>query len=155
MPHGWHEYETVALHTLIIYLYLVVLVRVFGRRQLGQLTVIDLLVIILLGSTVETAMIHGDTSLGAGMLSAAVLLLTNFILTKIFFRFRRLRHLVGSEPMILVHDGQFVESTLKRVGLTEDDVLQALRGREQEGIENVRFAVLETDGTVNVISRKP
>lgn len=146
-------YLTVALHTLIIYLYLILLVRLFGRRQLGQLTVIDLLVIVLLGSAVETAMINGNTALRAGLASAATLLLVNFLLAKLFLRFKRLRHLVGSGPLLVVHDGHFVEENLKRAGLTEDDVREALRGREQSDVAKVRFAILEVDGTINVVPR--
>ena len=151
MHNAWQTYGTVALHTLIIYLYLIVLVRLFSRRQLGQLTVIDLLVIILLGSTVETAMINGNTALRAGLISAATLLAANYVVSQLFLKSKKIRHLVGSGPVVLVHDGQYVEENLKRVGMTEEDVLQALRSREQPGIEGVRFAVLETDGTVNVI----
>jgi len=96
-------------------------------------------------------MIHGNTSLAAGIVSALTLLLTNFALTKIFLKFKRLRHLVGSGPILLVDNGKFVDEHLKQAGFTEADVLQALRGREENNLENVRFAVLETDGTVNVI----
>ncbi len=144
-------YLEVAGTTMAIYLYLVLLVRLLGRRQLGQLSAVDLLILILLGSAVETGMIHGNTSLAAGIVSALTLLLTNFALTKIFLKFKRFRHLVGSGPILLVDNGKFVEEHLKRAGFTEADVLQALRGREEDGLENVRFAVLETDGTVNVI----
>src|SRR5229473_6522292 len=74
----------VAGSTAAIYLFLLVLLRLFGRRQLGQLTVIDLVVVLLLGSAVETAMIHGDVSLPAGLASAATLLVLNRILTVVF-----------------------------------------------------------------------
>ncbi len=151
MSSPWQTYGTVALHTLIIYLYLIVLVRIFSRRQLGQLTVIDLIVIILLGSAVETAMINGNTSIRAGLVSAATLLLVNYGISKLFLRFKRLRHLVGSGPVLIVHNGQFVEENLKRLGLTHDDVLEALRSRECANVEDVKFAVMEVDGTVNVI----
>jgi uncharacterized membrane protein YcaP (DUF421 family) len=146
-------YGVVALHTFIIYIYLIVLVRIFGRRQLGQLTVIDLLVIILLGSTVETAMINGNTAIRAGLLSATTLLATNFILSKLFGRFKRLRHLAGAGPTLLVHDGHMIQENLKRAGLSEDDVMEALRGRECADINDIRSAVLEVDGTVNVVWR--
>lgn len=144
-------YWTVALHTLIIYCYLILLVRLFSRRQLGQLTVIDLLVIILLGSAVETAMINGNTSLRAGLVSAATLLLTNFLLGRICLKSKRLRHFVGAGPVLVVHDGHFVEENMKRIGLTDDDVMEALRSREVDDISKVRFGVMEVDGTFNVI----
>lgn len=148
------RYWPVALNTVVVYAFLILLVRLFGRRQLGQLTVIDLLVIILLGSAVETAMINGNTAIRAGLLSAGTLLVLNFLLNKLLYRFKRLRHLVGSGPLIIVHDGRFVHENLKRAGLTEEDALEALRAREQPSVEGVKFAVLEVDGTVNVVPRE-
>lgn len=147
------EYGTVALHTFIIYIYLIVLVRLFGRRQLEQLTVIDLLVLILLGSAVETAMINGNTAIRAGLISATTLMVANFALSKLFGRFKRLRLLAGSGPILIVHDGNFLEENIKRVGLTESDVMQALRSRECADVAAVKSAILEVDGTINVLWR--
>lgn len=151
MKIDWHSLLQVALQTTVIYLYLVVALRILGRRQLGQLTVIDLLVVILLGSAVETALIHGDTSLKAGLLSASVLMVLNKALSKLFLRSKKWRHLVGCGPTLLVHDGEFVCEHLKQIGFTEEDVMAGLRQRGYSDLKGVRFAVLETDGTINVI----
>jgi uncharacterized membrane protein YcaP (DUF421 family) len=118
---------------------------------MGQLTVIDLLLVICLGSAVETAMINGNTSLRAGLISATTLFAANFVLTKGFLRFKRFRHLVGSGPILLIHDRQFVHENLRRTGFTEEDVTEALRSREFNDINKVRFAVLEVDGSINVV----
>jgi uncharacterized membrane protein YcaP (DUF421 family) len=143
----------VAGSTAAIYLFLIILLRVFGRRQLGQLTVIDLVVVILLGSAVETAMIHGDVTLPAGLASAATLLVLNRILTVVFLRSERLSHLVGGGPVLLVHEGRPVPEHLRRVGMTHDDLVEALRARGYSGPAEVREAILETDGSVSVIPR--
>jgi uncharacterized membrane protein YcaP (DUF421 family) len=112
-----------------IYLFLLALLRLFGRRQLGQLTVIDLVVVLLLGSAVETAMIHGDVSLPAGFASAGTLMLMNRLLTAVFLRSERFCNLVGGGPVLLVHDGSPVEEHLRRVGITHTDLEEALRAR--------------------------
>jgi len=143
----------VAGSTAVIYGVVIFLLRLAGRRQLGQLTAIDLVVFLTLGSAVETAMIHGDTSLAAGLVSAATLLLLNFGLNRVLLRSRRLRHLVGGGPILLVHDGRLVDEHLRRVGLTDQDVDEALRARGYASRADVRDAVLETDGTINVIPR--
>ncbi len=142
---------TVALHTAAIYLFLIFMLRAFNRRQLGQLTVIDLVIIILLGSAVETAMVNANTTLVAGLISAGTLLILNRLFGLLFFRSKRLRHIVTCGPVLLVHDGQFVDERLKRAGLTRADVMEALREHEQADIANIRFAVLETDGSINVV----
>ena len=143
----------VAGSTAAIYLFLIVLLRLFGRRQLGQLTVIDLVVVLLLGSAVETAMIHGDVSLPAGLASVATLLLMNRLLTAVFLRSERLCNLVGGGPVLLVHEGSPVEEHLRRVGMTHADLEEALRARGYHGPADVREAILETDGSVSVVPR--
>src|SRR5690349_25029534 len=104
-------------HTLAIYAFLIFGLRVLGRRQTGQLTVLDLTIIILLGSAVETAMIAGNTRLVAGLVSAATLLAANRVLTRIVCRSRRLRRLIVGNPVLLVHNGHFIEEHLKKAGL--------------------------------------
>ena len=155
MPETVRPLIPVAFHTLAIYVFLIVALRATSRRQLGQLTVIDLTVVILLGSAVETAMVHANTSLSAGLVSASVLLITNAIFGKVLVRSRHLRHIVQSGPVLLVHDGQFVEEHLKRMGLTHENVLQALREHECSDIKTIKFAVLETDGVINVVPAGP
>jgi uncharacterized membrane protein YcaP (DUF421 family) len=141
--------------TAALYLFLIVILRALGRRQLGQLTVIDLVVVLLLGSAVETAMIHGNTSLPVGLASAATLLILNRALTVALLRSRRLSHLVNGGPVLLLHDGRVLDEHLARVGMTRADLVEALRSRGFTGAHGVRSAVLETDGTVSVIGDAP
>jgi uncharacterized membrane protein YcaP (DUF421 family) len=141
----------VLFHTAVIYTFLILMLRFASPRQLGQFTAIDLVVVILLGSAVETAMVNGNTSLPAGLVCATTLLLLNRLASRLFLRSRRLRHLVSTGPTVLIHDGKFVDEHLRRAGLTHADVLEALRQREESDVSQVRFAVLETDGTINVV----
>ncbi len=144
----------VAGSTAAIYLFLLLLLRLFGRRELAQLTVVDLIVVLILGSAVETAMIHGNLTLPAGLISAATLLVLNKALTMIFLRSQRLRHLVGGGPVLLVNDGRPVRSHLRRVGITEADMAEAIRGKGYADVSTVRFAVLETNGEVTVVPKR-
>lgn len=145
------QYLPVLGNTVAIYFFLVVMVRFFGRRQLGQLTPIDFVVVILLGSCVETSMIHGDTGLRAGLLSATALLIVNRLFGLLFAKSRRLRHLMVAGPVLVVHNGRFVAANLHKLGLTEADVLEALRAREQSDLSKIRFGVMEADGEINVV----
>ncbi len=142
----------VAGTTALLYLFLITILRIVGRRQLAQLSVLDLVVVLLLGSAVETAMIHGDLSLPAGLVSAATLLGLNKAMTWVFLRSPRLNMLVNGGPILLVHDGRVIEAHLRRVGLTRPDLDAALRGRGFTGPAGVREAVLETDGTISVVT---
>jgi uncharacterized membrane protein YcaP (DUF421 family) len=140
----------VAGSTLFIYLFLVAGFALVGRRTLSQLSMIDLVIILIMGSAVETAMVHGDTSLTAGLASATTLLVIN----RVFAVGRRrgwLRWLFPHEPYLLVQDGRVIEAHLKRAELTRDDLLEAMRERGYSSFADVRYAVLEEDGEINVI----
>ena len=150
---AWQPMFLVAWHTLAIYLFLIVAFRIVGRRQLGQLNVIDLVILVVMGSAVETAMVAGDTSLPAGLVSAATLLLANRAIAAVLSRSRRWRRLVSGDPVLLVKEGQFIEEHLRRAGLTHDDVLEALREREECDVSHVKFAVIETNGAITVIPK--
>jgi uncharacterized membrane protein YcaP (DUF421 family) len=140
--------------TTVIYLFLIVLLRLFGRRELGQLSVVDLIVVLILGSAVETAMIHGNLTLPAGLTSAATLLVVNKLLTWLFLRFKRLSHLVGGGPILLVHNGKLVDEHCHRVGMSSADVSEAVRSRGYDDITKIKFAILETDGEVTVVPKE-
>lgn len=140
--------------TLVLYVFLIAGFRLMGRRQMAQLTVVDLVIITIMGSAVETAMIAGNTSLAAGLVSAATLLAANRIFALMVRRSRGFRRLMAPGPLLLVNQGKILESHLRRAGLTEPDVLEAIRERECDGIQDVRFAVLEEDGEINVVPMK-
>lgn len=140
-------------NTVGIYILLIAGFRFIGRRQLGQLTVVDLVIIIIMGSAVETAMVNGNTSLPAGLVSASALLITNRIIAFACMRSRRFRHFVSGGPVLLVHYGQVIEEHLKRTGLTDADIRQALRSRGFARIEDVKFAILEEDGAINAVGK--
>ena len=153
MMQEWRALWLVAWHTLAIYLCLIVMFRAAGRRHLAQLNIIDLVIILVMGSAVETAMVAGDTSLPAGLVSAGTLLIANRAIAWALSRSRRWRRLVSGDPMLLVREGQFIEENLRRAGMSHEDVLEALRQHEQCDIKRVKFAVLETNGIVTVIPR--
>ena len=144
----------VALSTLAIYLFLILMIRLVGRRMMAQLSAIDFIVMILLGSAVETAMVGASTSLAAGLAAASVLLVSNRLLTIVLVRSKRLRHLVAGGPVLLVHGGRFLHARMRRLGFTEADVLEALRERGVHDLTDVMSAVLEADGRINVVRKK-
>ncbi|MGH2459422.1 MAG: DUF421 domain-containing protein [Chloroflexota bacterium] len=137
--------------TLIIYLFLILCLSLLGRREISQLTSVELVVLMVLGSAVETSMVDGNTSLPAGLVSATTLLVCNRLLTLAFRRWAWLRRLVIGGPVILVSNGHVLARHLSSVGLTEADVLQGIRERGYPGLDEVRFAVLEVDGSIGVV----
>jgi uncharacterized membrane protein YcaP (DUF421 family) len=143
----------VAFQTFTIYIVLVLAVSIFSKRQRGQLNAVDLLVMLMLGSAVETAMVQASTSLKVGLVSATTLLLANKLLGLLALKSPVLRRFLNNPPIVLVSDGRLVPSNCRRAGLTEADVLQGVRSRGEAGLETVRYAVLECDGVISVVPR--
>lgn len=154
MPHNIVEMIPllqVFVYTAGIYLFLIAGFRFFGQRQLGQLTPIDLIIILIMGSGVETAMVNGNTSLAAGLVSSATLLSMNYVLTRILTRYKKANHLVGGGIKLLVSHGHPVVENLRRLGLTMDDLMSAVRQRGYDSLDNILYATFEEDGEITVV----
>jgi len=147
------HYLSIALHTLAIYAFLILGLRFIAHRQLTQLTVVDIVIILVLGSAVETSMIAGDTALSAGLVSASTLIAADCVITRAILHNRRLRKLLVGGPLLLVHNGQVLEYNLRRAGIALDELMEALREREMASPEEVRFAVLELDGSITAVPK--
>jgi uncharacterized membrane protein YcaP (DUF421 family) len=144
----------VVVHSAILYLFIVLFIGLFGRRQTSEIGPLELVVIMLIGSAVETSLVAGNTSLAAGLVSALTLLLCNRLISLLERRSKRVRRVMRGQPVPLVYRGQFLPHGLRRAGFTEDDVRQGLRQRGYEDVDGVRLAMLEIDGTISVLPMK-
>ena len=141
----------VVLRTLFVYVGMTVGLRVVGKRQLGQMSVPDLVVILLIANSVQNAMVGADVSVQGGLLSAATLLAANLVVTRLLVRSDRLERLVEGEATVLVKDGVVVEANLRREGIDRGELASILREHGVDDVAVVRVAYLETDGTVSVV----
>lgn len=140
--------------TTVIYLFLVVGLRLLGKRELGQMTVYDLVLIVVLANSVQNAMVGDDTTLGGGLVAALTLLALNRIFTVLLMRYPALQHQMIGEPVLLVSGGKVLWDRLEREGLTREMLLAALREHGIERIEDAKICVLEVDGTISVVPRE-
>ncbi len=140
--------------TAVIYLLIVLAMRLLGTRALGRMSAHDFVLVVVLANAVQNALVGGDNTLVGGLVSALVLLLLNFGLTWVLNHFPRLeRHLVG-EPAVLVSDGKVRWECLRREGINRDELMAGLREHGVTGVDDVRLAVLEVDGTISVVPRE-
>jgi len=149
------ELLLVVLQSLVIYLFLVVALARFGRMTMAGLTPGGYLIIALLGSAVETGLYRGSSSLAAGLASALTVIAADHLLCTLLRRRPRVRRWLVGRPVVLVHNGRVLQSHLRQVRLTEDDLGVALRQRGYESPERIRLAVLEIDGSVGVVPMGP
>ncbi len=135
----------------LVYLSLVLLLRMSGKRTLSKLNAFDLVVTVALGSTLSTAILSKETPLADGIAALAVLISLQFLVAWLSVRFATVRKLVRAEPRMLVYQGELLARALREERLTEDEVRQALRQQGVAAIERVHAAVLENDGRISVI----
>jgi uncharacterized membrane protein YcaP (DUF421 family) len=142
---------TVVARTTIVYMVLLVLLRLAGKRELGQMTSFDFVVILVVSNAVQNAMVGPDTSLTGGLLAAATLLLLNWLVDQLDLRWSWLHRRLVGQPSLLVNRGHFVDGHLRREGITREEVMQALREHGIDDLSGVQMAVLEVDGTISVV----
>ena len=125
------------LRPVIVYLVLVLLLRLFGKRELAQLNPFDLVVLLSLSNTVQNAMIGDDNSVTGGVIGAFGLLAINWFLVRVLFRSRRLTRVVEGRSSILIHNGQIDTKALKRERLTREELLAVVHRQGFEGFHQV------------------
>lgn len=138
---------------VIIYVFLLVILRLTGKRQVGQLAPFDLVLLLVLSNAVQNAMNGGDNSLSAGLLLALTLIALNVLMANLTWRSRRIEELVEGKPRLLVYNGQLRPLYLAREKITRHELMAALRDAGISKIEDVHVAVLETSGHISVQPR--
>ena len=145
----------IVFRTLIVYGVLLLGVRFSGKREIGQMTPFDLVVLLLISNAVQNAMTGPDTSVLGGVVAACTLLAVNLLLARVSYRIPPLRRFIDGIPILLVAHGLPVHANLKREGISFDELMGALREHECETIDEVEMAMLEIDGDISVIRRDP
>ena len=146
----WWEF---ILRGLIIYVFLIVLLRLTGKRQVGQMAPFDLVLLLVLSNTVQNAMIGGDNSIIGGVISAVTLVAANWLVSLLTYRSKKMEALVEGRPELLIHNGKLFERALAQAKLTRHEMMNALREAGCAAVEDVRAAFLENDGTISVIPK--
>jgi len=137
-----------------VYLFLLIAFRFSGKRQVGQLTPFDLVVLLVVSNIVQNAMIGNDNSILGGFIGVATVLALNWVFVEMSYRYKKARRMLEGEPVLLVHNGKVYHDRLERERLTEDDLLAAIRKSGLSDTLDVRVAMLEENGQISVIPRE-
>ena len=141
------------LRACIVYFILLALIRASGKRTMGQFTPFDMLLVVLLGNAVQNALLGQDTSVGGGLLLASTLLILNWLVGLVSARSARMEALVEGVPVLLAHDGKVYKDVLRRELISRADFDKAMRESGVEDLEDIRMAVLETNGHITLVTR--
>jgi uncharacterized membrane protein YcaP (DUF421 family) len=141
----------IVVRTIAVYLAILIGLRLSGKREIGQMTVFDLVVLLLIANAVQNAMVGPDNSLVGGILAAVVLLVINALVARLRLRWPRLRRWVEGTPTLLVLHGEVIPQHMRQEGIDEDSLQTALREHGIAEISGVEMAVLEIDGSISVV----
>ena len=142
------------LRPIVVYASLILLLRIFGKRELAQLNPFDLVVLLSLSNTVQNAIIGDDNSLSGGILGAVSLLAANWGLNRLLFNFPKLNSLLQGSSTVLVRDGEMNEEAMKKEILTREELVEVLHKQGVRGLSDVKEATLEPGGTFYVETMK-
>jgi uncharacterized membrane protein YcaP (DUF421 family) len=143
----------IVIRAAIIFAFVFLLTRLLGRRELNSLEPFDLILLVVTGDLVQQGVTQNDNSLTGAMLAISTIGLLTVALSYLSFRFKRMRPILNGEPIVLVEDGEVIEPNLRRQRLTREEIGAEARLEGIASIEDVRWAILETNGRISFVTR--
>ena len=147
-----NEYLDIILRSAAVYFFMVIALRLFGKKELSQLNTADVILILLISNSVQNAMVGSNTSLFGGMAAASVLFFINFILKKLMYKYKKFSDFMQEKPEILIHNGNLDFKALSKLNISSDELKEAMREHGVEFFADVKLAMLEIDGNISIIS---
>ena len=140
------------IRPIIVYAFLLIAFRLAGKRELGQMTPFDLIILLTISNVLQNAMIGSDNSLGGGLIGGLTLFVVNGVLSRLVYRFPRLAEWLSGGPTVLIENGRIVEPNMRREVMTLEELQRSLRHHNLgwEDVTQIRRALLELDGTVTI-----
>jgi uncharacterized membrane protein YcaP (DUF421 family) len=138
------------IRTILVYGFLLIALRLGGKRELGQLTGFDLVVLLMLSNAVQNAIIGNDNSLAGGFIGAATLLMTNYIVVRLVYRHPKVQQLIAGKPTLLLLDGHIIPENLNQELISEVELRAVLRHQGFEDLAEIKAAILETSGSITI-----
>lgn len=143
----------IVLRAVAVFAFLLVLTRVIGRRELSSLQPLDLILLIILGDAVQQGLTQDDYSLTGAFLAVGTIAILQVLVSWLGWRFKALRIVLDGEPIVVLQDGKLIERNLKRERLTPEEVAEEARAQNIAHLEQVKFAILETNGRITFIKQ--
>jgi uncharacterized membrane protein YcaP (DUF421 family) len=143
----------IVIRAAIIFLFVFMLTRLLGRRELNSLEPFDLILLVVTGDLVQQGVTQNDESLTGAILAISTIGLLTVLLSWLSYRFKRMRPILNGEPIVLVEDGEVIAANLRRQRLTREEIGAEARLEGISSIEDVRWAILETNGQISFVTK--
>ncbi|MFD3407515.1 YetF domain-containing protein [Aquirufa sp. HETE-83D] len=145
-------YVIIALKSIAVYVFIVAAIRVFGKKEFAQLSVVDVVFILLISNSVQTAMVGEDTSLSGGLVAALALFAMNYVFKRISLGSESMSKVIDGEPVMLIYNGKVRPNALKEASISLEQLKAVVREHGVEEISDVNLAIFEVDGNISVLS---
>lgn len=145
-------YLDIAGRSIAVFIFIVIALRLFGKKELAQLSVLDLVFILLISNSVQNAMVGNSTTLQGGLVAALALFVVNFIFKKYLFKHQVASEIIQGKSVILIYNGEIQHHNLNQVQITLEELNAAIREHGVPDVEHVFLAMLEVDGNISIVS---
>ena len=144
----------IVLRAIALYAFVVLIMRVIGRRELSSMTPFDLILLIVLGDAIQQGLTQDDYSVTGAFIAIGTIAGLQVMTSWSAFRFPRLRRVLNGHPIVLVEDGKVIEKNLRRERLTMDDLTEQARSNQIASIADIQWAIFEPSGTISFLEKK-
>lgn len=146
------EIYSIVIRSVVVYLFIIFAIRLFGKKELSQLSIVDLVFILLISNSVQNAMVGNNTSLVGGITAATALFIVNWVLKNLIYKSKKLSTVLQGMPVTLIYQGKVLKNNLDTTEISHDELEAAVREHGVKEISRVNLAVLEVDGNISVLS---
>jgi uncharacterized membrane protein YcaP (DUF421 family) len=143
----------IVLRAVFLYLFVVFLMRVIGRRELSSMTPFDLVLLVVLGDSIQQGLTQDDYSVTGAVLAVGTIATLQVITSYMSFRSKKARSILEGEPVVLVERGEIVQTNLRRERMTADEIAEEMRQQDVSSLEEVEWAILEVNGSISFIKK--
>jgi uncharacterized membrane protein YcaP (DUF421 family) len=143
-----------AIRSAVIFFFIYLVMRIIGRRELSSLEPFDLILLVVLGDSVQQAVTQDDYSVTGAFIVVSTIALLQVFVSYVNFKVPRLRSVIDGEPIVIVQDGRVIEGNARRERLTLEDIAEAARMQQIASLEDVQWAVLETSGELSFVEKQ-
>ena len=147
-----NPYLEIVIRSVCVYLFMIIALRIFGKKELSQLNTADVILILLISNSVQNAMVGSNSSLLGGIVAAFALFLINLLLKKTMLHSKFIKEMLQDKPEILIHNGKIDFKALSKLGISSDELQEVMREHGVEFYKDVKLAMFEIDGSISIIS---
>jgi uncharacterized membrane protein YcaP (DUF421 family) len=144
----------IVVRAIVLFGFMFLLTRIIGRRELSSLEPFDLILLIVLGDSIQQGLTQDDYSVTGAMIAVGTIAVLQVFVSYSAYRFRWVRTFLHGDPIVLMQDGEVIERNLKRERITREELAEQARGHEITSLEDVQWAVFEPSGTISFIAKK-